>query len=211
MTPGLACSITSSAGYGSGVVVPGTGIWLNNSLGEVDLLRAVGYLHGRSRFFQMDTLRRYARGRLSELTGAQRLPLATVPDLVAGDHYIVQGQSNAASNTQSGDPNAEHQGPFVRSFGRNVTSGAVCLQSEGAVIHYRNIELVPTLTAGRQDERTDLPDGDLEEGEGESELGLTASWGVSPTPTSRESSPRSAVAISHPSSWESAVAVHTIR
>lgn len=34
---GLACSITASAGYGSGVMPPGTGIWLNNSLGEVEL------------------------------------------------------------------------------------------------------------------------------------------------------------------------------
>lgn len=35
---GGACAITSSAGYGSGAIAPGTGIWLNNSLGEVDLL-----------------------------------------------------------------------------------------------------------------------------------------------------------------------------
>lgn len=35
---GLACSITTSAGYGSGVMVPGTGLWLNNSLGEVELV-----------------------------------------------------------------------------------------------------------------------------------------------------------------------------
>jgi gamma-glutamyltranspeptidase/glutathione hydrolase len=34
---GLACSITASAGYGAGVLVPGTGIWLNNSLGEAEL------------------------------------------------------------------------------------------------------------------------------------------------------------------------------
>ncbi|MDJ0736617.1 MAG: gamma-glutamyltransferase [Nostocaceae cyanobacterium] len=34
---GLACSITASAGYGSGVMVPGTGLWLNNSLGEMEL------------------------------------------------------------------------------------------------------------------------------------------------------------------------------
>jgi gamma-glutamyltranspeptidase/glutathione hydrolase len=34
---GLACAITVSAGYGSGVVVPGTGLWLNNSLGELEL------------------------------------------------------------------------------------------------------------------------------------------------------------------------------
>lgn len=37
---GRACAITSSSGYGSGVVVPGTGIWLNNALGEIDLLRS---------------------------------------------------------------------------------------------------------------------------------------------------------------------------
>lgn len=36
---GLACAITASAGYGSGVMPPGTGIWLNNSLGEVELNR----------------------------------------------------------------------------------------------------------------------------------------------------------------------------
>jgi len=34
---GLACSITTSAGYGSGVMIPGTGLWLNNSLGEIEL------------------------------------------------------------------------------------------------------------------------------------------------------------------------------
>lgn len=34
---GLACAITASAGYCSGVMPPGTGIWLNNSLGEVEL------------------------------------------------------------------------------------------------------------------------------------------------------------------------------
>ncbi|NIA24699.1 MAG: gamma-glutamyltransferase [Gammaproteobacteria bacterium] len=34
---GLACAATFSAGYGSGVMAPGTGIWLNNSLGETEL------------------------------------------------------------------------------------------------------------------------------------------------------------------------------
>lgn len=34
---GLACAITASAGYGSGAMVEGTGFWLNNSLGELDL------------------------------------------------------------------------------------------------------------------------------------------------------------------------------
>ena len=35
---GMACSITASAGYGSGAMIEGTGFWLNNSLGEIDLL-----------------------------------------------------------------------------------------------------------------------------------------------------------------------------
>lgn len=41
---GTACSMTVSAGYGSGVMIPGTGMWLNNSLGELELLPG-GY-HG---------------------------------------------------------------------------------------------------------------------------------------------------------------------
>jgi gamma-glutamyltranspeptidase/glutathione hydrolase len=36
---GLACSITLSSGYGSGVIPPGTGIWMNNCLGELELNR----------------------------------------------------------------------------------------------------------------------------------------------------------------------------
>ena len=39
-TEGTACAITTSFGYGSGATVPGTGIWLNNSLGEHELNRA---------------------------------------------------------------------------------------------------------------------------------------------------------------------------
>jgi len=36
---GLACSVTMSAGYGSGVMPPGTGVWMNNCLGEHELNR----------------------------------------------------------------------------------------------------------------------------------------------------------------------------
>jgi gamma-glutamyltranspeptidase/glutathione hydrolase len=36
---GGACSITMSAGYGAGIVIPGTGILLNNALGEPELNR----------------------------------------------------------------------------------------------------------------------------------------------------------------------------
>ena len=36
-TDGLACSVTVSSGYGSGMIARGTGIWLNNCLGEQEL------------------------------------------------------------------------------------------------------------------------------------------------------------------------------
>ncbi|MEJ2604204.1 MAG: gamma-glutamyltransferase [Gammaproteobacteria bacterium] len=36
---GLACAITVSSGYGSGEMPPGTGLWLNNCLGEIELNR----------------------------------------------------------------------------------------------------------------------------------------------------------------------------
>ncbi len=40
---GDACAVTVSSGYGSGVLAPGTGFWLNNALGEQELL--VGGAH----------------------------------------------------------------------------------------------------------------------------------------------------------------------
>ncbi|MBA2336401.1 MAG: gamma-glutamyltransferase [Acidimicrobiia bacterium] len=36
-TDGNVCAVTVSAGYGSGAMPPGTGFWLNNSLGELEL------------------------------------------------------------------------------------------------------------------------------------------------------------------------------
>lgn len=43
-TEGNVCGVTVSAGYGSGAMPPGTGFWLNNSLGELEL-HPTGY-HG---------------------------------------------------------------------------------------------------------------------------------------------------------------------
>ena len=44
---------------------------------ETDLLRAIGFVHGRDRFFQMDLLRRAARGRVAELFGVQPMGSGT--------------------------------------------------------------------------------------------------------------------------------------
>ncbi len=35
---GLGCAVTASAGYGSGVIPRGTGLWMNNALGEIELV-----------------------------------------------------------------------------------------------------------------------------------------------------------------------------
>jgi gamma-glutamyltranspeptidase/glutathione hydrolase len=43
---GLACAITISSGYGSGVLVPGVGFWLNNMVGELELHPAGGLAPG---------------------------------------------------------------------------------------------------------------------------------------------------------------------
>ena len=44
----------------------------------------------------------------------------------------------------------------------------------------RNLELVPTVTSARTDERDDFPDGPLSEGAVDSELGFTGRWGMTP-------------------------------
>ena len=62
--------------------------------------------------------------RLSLVAGDQAVEVARVDDLVAGDIYLVNGQSNAAANPQSGASN-ENQGPFVRSFGTRTDAGDV--------------------------------------------------------------------------------------
>lgn len=42
---------------------------------RLDLARALGFVHGQERFFQMDTIRRSGSGELSELAGSAALPI----------------------------------------------------------------------------------------------------------------------------------------
>jgi len=60
--------------------------------------------------------------RLSLVGAADPQQFFSVSDLVAGDIYVVEGQSNASSAQYSGDAN-ENQGPFIRSFGTNSNNG----------------------------------------------------------------------------------------
>lgn len=39
---GIGCAITASAGYGSGIIPAGTGLWMNNGLGEIELVGRIG-------------------------------------------------------------------------------------------------------------------------------------------------------------------------
>ena len=47
----------------------------------------------------------------------------------------------------------------------------------------KNLEIAPTATATRTDRREDFPQGSLTEGDVESDLGLTAKWGITPNLT----------------------------
>ncbi len=64
---GNACSITTSTGYGSGIMVPDTGIMLNNMLGELELLP-----HGPG-----------------VLKPGERLPSNMTPMIATCDHAVV--------------------------------------------------------------------------------------------------------------------------
>lgn len=84
---GLACSITASAGYGSGVMVSGTGIWLNNSLGELEL-HPKGFhgLESGTRLFSnmAPTVARSSRGEVLAVgsAGADRITTAVADTLL---------------------------------------------------------------------------------------------------------------------------------
>lgn len=94
-TAGLACAITTSAGYGSGVMVPETGLWLNNSLGEVELFpNGTGmFLPGHRLPSNMaPTVARAANGSVLAVgsPGASRITTALAQVLM---NYMVLGMS----------------------------------------------------------------------------------------------------------------------
>ncbi|MCP4664030.1 MAG: carbohydrate binding family 9 domain-containing protein, partial [bacterium] len=49
-----------------------------------------------------------------------------------------------------------------------------------AITPGRNLEINPTVTASRHDEREDFPSSPLEAGDADSDVGLTVSWGITP-------------------------------
>ncbi len=78
---GLACAVTMSSGYGSGEVPRGTGIWLNNCLGELELNVtgvAFGPAGARLPSNMSPTVARHADGRTMAIgsPGADRITTA---------------------------------------------------------------------------------------------------------------------------------------
>jgi hypothetical protein len=81
--------------------------------------------------------------------------------------------------------NLSHQmGSFPRDRSNNCyLCQAHKIEGFAGVSPGKNLEIVPTLTASRTDLREDLPDGPMEGGDTEIELGGTVRWGVTPNLT----------------------------
>lgn len=82
---GTACAITASHGYGSGATVPGTGLWLNNCLGELELNRAPLRPGERLRSNMAPTVGRHANGAALAIgsPGADRITTALLQVLAS--------------------------------------------------------------------------------------------------------------------------------
>jgi Domain of unknown function (DUF5916) len=81
--------------------------------------------------------------------------------------------------------NLSHQmGSFSRDRSNNCyRCQAHKIEGFAGVSPGRNLEIVPTLTASRTDTRDDLPDGPMEGGDPEVDLGATVRWGFTPNLT----------------------------
>jgi len=74
-----------------------------------------------------------------------------------------------------------HIGLFPRDRGNNsYLSQTVKLVGMEGANPGRNLEIIPTLTGSRSDTRTNLPEGTLEKGDTEGELGVSLRWGLTP-------------------------------
>lgn len=117
---GLACAVTMSSGYGSGVTIPGTGLLLNNALGEPELNR-LG-LHAltpgtRLASNMAPTVARAADGRVLAVgsPGADRITTAlmqVLAQLCLGGvdlDVAIQAPRMHVRFEESGEPVVEHE------------------------------------------------------------------------------------------------------
>ncbi len=75
-------------------------------------------------------------------------------------------------------------GAFPRDRSNNIyLSQALKIEGFAGVSPGRNIELYPTVTGVRTDERASMPDGEFDRAHQDAEVGLTAGWGITPNMT----------------------------
>ncbi len=91
---GSACALTASSGYGSGVIPSGTGIWMNNALGELELVPDARALTPGTRLVSnmAPTVCRHADGAVLAVgsPGADRITSALAQTLAA---FLLEGRS----------------------------------------------------------------------------------------------------------------------
>ncbi len=74
-----------------------------------------------------------------------------------------------------------HIGLFPRDRGNNsYLSQTVKLIGMSEVSPGKNLEIIPTLTASRTDQRDALPNGELEEVDSGADIGVSVRWGITP-------------------------------
>jgi gamma-glutamyltranspeptidase/glutathione hydrolase len=117
---GLACAVTMSSGYGSGVTIPGTGLLLNNALGEPELNRlGLHALEPGTRLASnmAPTVARAADGRVLAVgsPGADRITTAlmqVLAQLCLGDvdlDVAIRAPRMHVRFEESGEPFVEHE------------------------------------------------------------------------------------------------------
>jgi penicillin G amidase len=101
----------------------------------VDLARASGFVQGRARFFQMDLMRRLARGRVSELVGDQPLLSSTT---VAYDEVMRAWQIEARATAGLAELHGEDLA-HLKAFADGVNAA---LQKQ-TPLEYRLLQVTP--------------------------------------------------------------------
>lgn len=101
----------------------------------LDLARASGFVQGRARFFQMDTMRRLARGRVSELVGEQPLAAATTVEY----DKAMRGWRIEARATQS----FAKLSPAERDLAQAFAAGVNAALAEWKPLEYRLLGVEP--------------------------------------------------------------------
>ena len=99
-------------------------IYRNNTLRST-LTRNLNYNGGSASFSFTPTIKAELKNYKFELyiePDAAITPVTTITDVVAGDVYIINGQSNAVARKQGPESANGNQNTFIRSFGRRVNS-----------------------------------------------------------------------------------------